>query len=56
MFPCMHSFNWADIQLDLTTYLPKRYNIRRPKEGVTTAKGQENAKPNTNTINCIMAF
>jgi hypothetical protein len=31
MFSCIHSFNWCDIQLDLSTYWPKRYNIRRAK-------------------------
>lgn len=40
MFPCVHSFNWSDIQLDLTTYPPKKFNIRRPKEGVVTGKAK----------------
>lgn len=40
MFPCLHSFDWSDIQLDLTTYPPNKYNIRRPKEGVTVGKSK----------------
>ena len=56
MFPCLHSFKWSEIQLDLTTYWPKKYNIRRRNEGVTIAKGKEDAESKTSTINCIMAF
>ena len=41
MFPCIHSFDWNDIQKDLTTYWPKKFNIRAPKQGVTIAKGKE---------------
>ena len=55
MFPCLHSFKWSEIQLDLTTYRPKKFNIRRRHEGVTVV-GKENAESKTSTINCIMAF
>lgn len=56
MFPCLHSFDWKDVQTDLTTYWPRKFNIRRPNEGITLAKGKEDAEPKTSTINCIMAF
>jgi len=55
-FPGMHVFKWSEIQLDLETYWPNFYNIRRRKEGVQTRKGKENDAPGNATIDCIMAF
>jgi len=31
MFPGIHTFKWGEIQLDLTTYWPQYFNIRRRK-------------------------
>jgi hypothetical protein len=40
MFPCMHVVKWSEIQLDLETYWPKFFNIRRRNEGVQFFKGK----------------
>jgi hypothetical protein len=56
MFPGIHVFKWSEIQLDLETYWPRFFNIRRRKEGVQTRKGKEDDIPGTSTIDCIMAF
>ena len=49
-------YKWREIQLDLETYWPQYFNIRRRKEGVQVRKGKENDTPGTSTIDCIMAF
>jgi hypothetical protein len=56
MFPCMHVVKWSEIQLDLETYWPKFFNIRRRGEGIQFFKGKENEKSRGETIDCIMAF
>ena len=55
-FAPMHVFKWSEIELDLNTFWPELYNIRRRKEGVKMRQGKENEKPATTTIDCIMAF
>ena len=55
-FPGIHVYKWKEIQLDLETYWPQYFNIRRRKEGVQVRKGKENDTPGTSTIDCIMAF
>jgi len=40
MFPGMHVFKWSEIQLDLSTFWPKYFNIRRRKEGIKIREGK----------------
>lgn len=37
-FPIFHTANWKEVQMDLTTYFPNTYNIRRKQHGVRKYK------------------
>lgn len=52
-FPVFHTFNWQEIQKDLTMYYPNWFNIRNKKSGCRQVK--EGTKKG-GTINCILAF